>query len=605
MKISLLLLYLTIPLLVGCGSSPKDNTRPILKEKSLVTVVNNSYIFITLSKTDLDGDNLEYTIVTNPKYGVVEVNNYNKIIKYTPNDDYIGGDIFSYRANDGMVDSNIVTQNIEVGYEEGALCDDENYFTINDRYENNICQGKIRIYEDGVLCEDGNPLTINDIYTDNICQGEQITYLDGTVCEDQNPLTINDVYTNNICEGVPITYPDGTVCDDQNPLTINDIYTNNICQGVVPPNEEEGNIYVSINPGESLLESSKKIVFVGDSLTDNYYYDSYVNYVVGYLDLYYEQNVGYIPFNYGISSAKKYDGYYGRSTANFKEMWTESMGSFQYVPYTHSPDGKGTYIENGSGSDYVLIHFNSIPKMNTARIYYLKQPGGGTFNFHMATTSVSERLTIDTNSQYYQLGWTDIPIQTGSETFLRVYASAVLGKVALYGILGINNTPTTNSYEYSVFARSGVRLKDFTILSNAATDRYYKDIDPGIVIVNLGTNDVFNSTEEAPIGVSEYRSRMNMYINKIKGAKADTKIILLEPPEPKYLYSTGNLLEEYKDARREMAVANGWGYIDTPSNLGSYDNMNSISAMQDGIHPNSKGKSLIGLMVLSYLNNIE
>ncbi|MEM7124818.1 MAG: Ig-like domain-containing protein [Chloroflexota bacterium] len=67
---------------------------------------------ITVSATDADGDALTYSIASQPSNGTLGGTAPNVI--YTPSDDFNGSDSFTFKANDGLVDSNIATINITV-----------------------------------------------------------------------------------------------------------------------------------------------------------------------------------------------------------------------------------------------------------------------------------------------------------------------------------------------------------------------------------------------------------------------------------------------------------------------------------------------------------
>lgn len=58
--------------------------------------------------TDVDGDPLSAVLVAGPSHGTLTLN-ANGSFSYTPLANYFGSDSFSYRANDGSVDSNVVT----------------------------------------------------------------------------------------------------------------------------------------------------------------------------------------------------------------------------------------------------------------------------------------------------------------------------------------------------------------------------------------------------------------------------------------------------------------------------------------------------------------
>jgi len=67
----------------------------------------------TLVATDIDSASLTYSRVTDAAHGSVTVN-ANGTFSYTPNLNYNGPDSFTFKANDGALDSNIATVNLSV-----------------------------------------------------------------------------------------------------------------------------------------------------------------------------------------------------------------------------------------------------------------------------------------------------------------------------------------------------------------------------------------------------------------------------------------------------------------------------------------------------------
>ena len=62
-----------------------------------------STIKIELLGSDIDGDDLDYSIISNSSYGSVTIDNDE--VTYKPNDNFYGHDTFKYKANDGELDS--------------------------------------------------------------------------------------------------------------------------------------------------------------------------------------------------------------------------------------------------------------------------------------------------------------------------------------------------------------------------------------------------------------------------------------------------------------------------------------------------------------------
>ncbi|HWU00151.1 MAG TPA: cadherin-like domain-containing protein, partial [Terriglobales bacterium] len=66
-----------------------------------------------VTATDVDGDHLTYSLVNGPQHGTVAFNT-DGTYTYTPNADYNGTDSFTYKANDGSLNSNTGTVNLTV-----------------------------------------------------------------------------------------------------------------------------------------------------------------------------------------------------------------------------------------------------------------------------------------------------------------------------------------------------------------------------------------------------------------------------------------------------------------------------------------------------------
>ena len=88
------------------------NDPPVANEQS-VTVDEDTGTAITLTATDVDGNSLTYSVVTGPTHGALS-GHADRICTYTPEANYRGPDSFTFRANDGEVDSNIATVSITV-----------------------------------------------------------------------------------------------------------------------------------------------------------------------------------------------------------------------------------------------------------------------------------------------------------------------------------------------------------------------------------------------------------------------------------------------------------------------------------------------------------
>jgi len=87
------------------------NDAPVANNLQVNTSVNQSSGFV-LSGSDVENNPLTFVVVSNPQHGSLSGNLPNLI--YTPSSNYSGSDSFTYKANDGIVDSALATVNITI-----------------------------------------------------------------------------------------------------------------------------------------------------------------------------------------------------------------------------------------------------------------------------------------------------------------------------------------------------------------------------------------------------------------------------------------------------------------------------------------------------------
>ena len=62
--------------------------------------------------SDIEGDDLTYTVVDQPSNGTITIDG--STVQFDPNNDWNGTDTFTYKANDGELDSNTATVTVTV-----------------------------------------------------------------------------------------------------------------------------------------------------------------------------------------------------------------------------------------------------------------------------------------------------------------------------------------------------------------------------------------------------------------------------------------------------------------------------------------------------------
>lgn len=88
-----------------------DNSAPVAQNQTVTTTVDTA-VDITLSATDIDGDQLIYEVQTPPTNGILT--GAAPDLTYTPNSGFSGNDSFTFIANDGKIDSLPATISISV-----------------------------------------------------------------------------------------------------------------------------------------------------------------------------------------------------------------------------------------------------------------------------------------------------------------------------------------------------------------------------------------------------------------------------------------------------------------------------------------------------------
>src|SRR4030042_1453870 len=87
------------------------NRAPVARNQSVKTPEDTAKV-IRLRATDADRNPLTYTIISGPAQGTLA--GAPPRVTYTPTPHYYGPDTFTFRANDGSVDSNVATVSIAV-----------------------------------------------------------------------------------------------------------------------------------------------------------------------------------------------------------------------------------------------------------------------------------------------------------------------------------------------------------------------------------------------------------------------------------------------------------------------------------------------------------
>ncbi len=87
------------------------NDAPVAEDINGSTLEDEA-LAVTLIGSDVDGDNLTYSIVSGPSHGTLSGTAPDLV--YTPAANYSGSDSFTYRVNDGTVNSTVATVTLDI-----------------------------------------------------------------------------------------------------------------------------------------------------------------------------------------------------------------------------------------------------------------------------------------------------------------------------------------------------------------------------------------------------------------------------------------------------------------------------------------------------------
>ncbi|MCI0743108.1 MAG: Ig-like domain-containing protein [Gemmataceae bacterium] len=107
------------------------NDAPVAQDQTQITNEDTT-LTDTLPATDVDGDALTYAIVAGPAHGIVTLNATTGAYSYAPAANYHGPDSFTFKANDGQVDSNVATVSITVNSVNDAPVATNNDFSTDE-----------------------------------------------------------------------------------------------------------------------------------------------------------------------------------------------------------------------------------------------------------------------------------------------------------------------------------------------------------------------------------------------------------------------------------------------------------------------------------------
>lgn len=352
-------------------------------------------------------------------------------------------------------------------------------------------------------------------------------------------------------------------------------------------NPPELNCGFSVEPGDT-------IVFIGDSWTaGNHYVQPFYYYInakypfagAGYVPVdSYQYN---LPLNY-YSADPLFNNFLDPVPVEYEVsrttvgIWTDTIKSVY-----------GPNIMHTTSFDVSTPGIKSLTCTGTDfKIYYLKKPGGGSFDYSIDSGDI---ITVSTANGSNALGTVDISSQSlASHAISMTVNVAGATGVTLFGVdCSISNS---GGIKIDKLGLSGSRGPQWAAVNTGVWQSQIAQLNPKLVIINLGTNDILSES------VDTYSNSIGTIAANIKSASPTTNIVLAPPAIGNRTGPAGDV-SAYFPALQDLARHNGYGYIEASKFFGSYDEAiaKELWALNNPGHLSSTGDQLFADILIDYL----
>jgi lysophospholipase L1-like esterase len=238
-----------------------------------------------------------------------------------------------------------------------------------------------------------------------------------------------------------------------------------------------------------------------------------------------------------------------------------------------------------------------LPDDQSARavVYYLAQPGGGTFAVDSGETKIGE---VNTDAPEKKPGFAEFALPAGTRT---IELSVVTGKVRLFGYRFDKDEP---GIQYSSLGINGAQVqmvvRYFEINQWTAALRHE---DPALVVLNYGTNEsIFPGYVQ-----KQYPDELRKVIARIREALPHASLLLMGPMDRGTLNAAGEIetpeaLQKLIAVQKQVAAETHCAFYDTFNAMGGAGTMGRWYHTQprlvsaDFMHPLPAGAARVGAL---------
>ncbi|MEN8733383.1 MAG: SGNH/GDSL hydrolase family protein, partial [Lentimonas sp.] len=241
------------------------------------------------------------------------------------------------------------------------------------------------------------------------------------------------------------------------------------------------------------------------------------------------------------------------------------------------------------------ISFSVRSDVDEIEIYFLKQPGGGSFRLYDGTTGF---VTLSTNAPYtasdvYRIRWTPDSLP---RTFQLVLHEAGTAGVK---IGGVNFKTDDDGVRIHKIGNGGLTAAQSVSVDRAIWVAALRDLDPEIFCVLLGANDSIRNV--SPVA---YKADIAELVDRAKAASPNVKILLMSPPDHGY-DNCDYELSAYRDALIALCQEQDLRFIDFKEVLGDFDTADVLGFYSDLVHPSDAGGQVMADAWCSLIEEVD
>lgn len=229
------------------------------------------------------------------------------------------------------------------------------------------------------------------------------------------------------------------------------------------------------------------------------------------------------------------------------------------------------------------VSFRVSSQVEEVEIYFLEQPGGGSFIVKDGRTQIArvETDSTETASGLFRLDWSPTSFPGSLDLVIENprAAGVILG--------GVNFKTFSNGVRVHKIGNGGLTARQAVAVDRQMWVDALAGLDPEVFCVLLGTNDFARDVEP-----DDFKVDIAELVSRVREAKPSTEIMLMSPSD-NGLSSRDYELSDYRDVLVELCIELDLRFMDFKEVLGDYETANGLGLYADAIHPNAEGGALM------------